>query len=80
MAKFQIPEQLREVDPRTVSRDTLVKRGSVHLNLNARHKKQLRDHIRQIRNPYCYLGRGIVLKLSFQTQSSTIEEQVNTCT
>lgn len=69
-------DQLRGVDPRTVSRETLVERGSVRLNPDASYEDRLRDHIRQIRNPYCYLDGGIVVKLSFLPQGPTIEEQV----
>ncbi|MCD7920539.1 MAG: hypothetical protein LUG45_10855 [Clostridiales bacterium] len=73
----QTMEQLRDTDPRTVSRESLVERNSVCLNPDASHEERLLDYIRQIKNPYCYLDGGMIVKLSFQEKGPTIEERVN---
>ena len=50
---------------------------SVRLDPDAGYEERLKSHIRQIRNPYCYLDGGIVVKLAFQPKGPTIEERVN---
>lgn len=73
---YQTVEQMKQVDPRTVDRTILVERSAVRLNPADSYESRLREHIRQIRNPYCYLDGGIVVKLSFPPKGPTIEEQV----
>jgi hypothetical protein len=70
-------DEMKNVDPRTVDRKTLVERGSVRLDPDAGYEERLREHVRQIRNPYCYLDGGVIVKLSFQEKAPSIEEQVN---
>lgn len=70
-------DEMRNVDPRIVDRKTLVERGSVRLDPDAGYEERLREHVRQIRNPYCYLDGGVIVKLSFQEKAPSIEEQVN---
>ena len=70
-------DEMRNVDPRTVDRKTLVERGSVRLDPDAGYEERLREHVRQIRNPYCYLDGGVIVKLTFQEKAPSIEEQVN---
>ena len=62
-------DEMRNVDPRTVDRKTLVERGSVRLDPDAGYEERLREHVRQIKNPYCYLDGGVIVKLSFQRVS-----------
>ena len=73
----QSVEEMKNVDPRTVDRSQLVDRESVRLDPDAGYEERLKSHIRQIRNPYCYLDGGIVVKLAFQPKGPTIEERVN---
>lgn len=56
---------LREVDIRTVDRSTLVDAESVNINAELSTEERIADYIRQIQNPYCYLYKGMVVKISF---------------
>ena len=56
---------LREVDIRTVDRSTLVDAESVKINTELSTEERIADYIRQIKNPYCYLYKGMVVKISF---------------
>ncbi len=67
-------EQMKRVDPRTVERSTLVQRNSVRLDPNAPREDRLRDFIRQIKNPYCYLDGKTVVKISFADTDTTMED------
>ena len=65
--------ELKEVDPRTVDRNTLVQRSAVKINPNATREERLQDFIKQIKNPYCYLDGKTVVKISFANTDTTME-------
>ena len=67
-------EAMKSIDPRTVDRSTLMQRSSVRLDPSAPREERLRDFIRQIKNPYCYLDGKTVVKISFTNTATTIEE------
>lgn len=56
---------LREVDIRTVDRSSLVDAECVNINTELSTEERIADYIRQIKNPYCYLYKGMVVKISF---------------
>ena len=51
-------ETMKNVSPKTVDRSTLVQRSSIRLDPAAPREDRLREFIKQIRNPYCYLDRS----------------------
>ena len=67
-------ETMRSVNPKTVDRSTLVQRDSIRLEPAAAQDDRLRDFIRQIRNPYCYLDGKTVVKISNTRSSVTLED------
>lgn len=58
-------ETMKNVSPKTVDRSTLVQRSSIRLDPAAPREDRLREFIKQIRNPYCYLDGKTVVKISF---------------
>jgi len=72
--KFTVtPEELRrmrEVDIRTVDRDTLTDIAEVKINTELPQEERVLDFIRQIGNPYCYISNGMVVKVSFSGKKS----------
>ena len=65
-------ETMRSVNPKTVDRSTLVQRDSIRLEPAGAQDERLRDFIRQIRNPYCYLDGKTVVKISFSKTDTTL--------
>lgn len=63
-------KRMREVDVRTVDRSTLVDIKDVKIDTSLPEKERLVDFIRQIKNPYCYLDNGIVVKVRFEGNKS----------
>ena len=55
-------ETMKSVSPKTVDRSTLVQRSSIRLDPAAPREDRLREFIKQIRNPYCYLDGKTVVK------------------
>ncbi len=69
-------EEMKAVDPATVDRSQLVERSTIRLNPNAPREERLRDFIRQIKNPYCYLDGKTVVKITFSDTDTTLEDCV----
>lgn len=66
--ELSLVEQLQEmaqVDIRTVDPKELVDIESVKIRTDLPDEERVADYIRQIKNPYCYLYKGIVIKISF---------------
>lgn len=70
-------EEMRNIDPTTVDRSTLVQRSSVKIDSQKSKQERIRDYIGQIKNPYCYLDGKTVVKISFAETKRTIEDCIN---
>lgn len=74
-------EALRNVDVRTVDKSTLVDIADMEIDMALPDRERIRDFIRQIKNPYCYLDHGIVVKVSFagkRSMEESIVQYINT--
>ena len=58
-------KEMAEVDIHTVDKESLVPIENVQIHAELPDKERLEDYIRQIKNPYCYLSNGVVVKISF---------------
>ena len=58
-------KKLSEVDVRTIDPAELVDIESVRIRTDLPERERVLDYLEQIKNPYCYLYHGIVVKLSF---------------
>ena len=67
-------ETMKNVSPKTVDRSTLVQISSIRLDPAAPREDRLREFIKQIRNPYCYLDGKTVVKISFTETDTTMED------
>lgn len=78
--EFRVPtaEELaamREVDVRTVDKETLVDIKNVVIDQSLSKDERMLSFLKQIKNPYCYLDHGIVVKVSFSGER-TLEESL----
>ncbi len=64
-ALMETLKAMREEDVRTVDPASLVDIETVHINSELPVRERIRDYIQQIKNPYCYLYRGMVVKISY---------------
>lgn len=67
-------EAMKNVNPKTVDRSKLIQRSIVRLDPAAPREERLRDFIQQIKNPYCYLDGKTVVKISFSSTDTTMED------
>ncbi len=63
-------EKCRKVDIENVNKSELVDIRDVHINTDLPVKERIIDYIQQIKNPYCYLDNGVVVKVSFAGKKS----------
>jgi hypothetical protein len=71
-------DTLQEIDIRTVDPKDLVDIKDVTIREELPLPERVRDYIQQIKNPYCYLSHGTVVKIRF-AGSRTLEECINSC-
>ena len=50
---------------RDVNREELVDINDVEIKKDLSQRERMVDFVSQIKNPYCYLDRGMVVKISF---------------
>lgn len=63
-------QRLKQVDIRTVDKDTLVDIGTVKIDTSLPMLERLIDFIKQVKNPYCYKIRDTAIKVSFSGEKS----------
>jgi hypothetical protein len=69
-------EQMKNVDIRTVDADTLIDIREVHTIEDLPQAERVKDFIRQIKNPYCFLVDGVIVKLSFPDHGPTLTDRL----
>lgn len=72
-------ERMKNVDIRTVDRDSLVDIADVAVDTALPRRQRVEDYIRQIRNPYCFRCGGIVVKSTFADTGDTLEDRLEQC-
>ena len=73
-----LPDALQNTDIRTVDPKDLVDIKDVTIREELPLPERVRDYIQQIKNPYCYLSHGTVVKIRF-TGFRTLEECIQSC-
>ena len=58
-------QEMAQVDIRTVDPKELVDIESVKIQTSLPDAERIMDFIKQIKNPYCYLYHGMIVKISF---------------
>jgi hypothetical protein len=75
--KFQITREdlnkMKEIDIRSVDRESLVDINDVQINTDLPDEERMLDFVRQIKNPYCYICNGMVVKTRFVGKQSLEE-------
>lgn len=69
-------KQMKEVDLRTVDRNTLRDIKEVKVDPTLSKNERILDYICQIGNPYCYRYGKYTVKVSFTDTETTLEERI----
>lgn len=70
-------KKMAEVDVCSVSKDSLVDIKDVTIDTEKERKERVIDFIHQVKNPYCFLCNGIIVKMSFDQNGETLEEKLS---
>ncbi|MBP1736420.1 MAG: hypothetical protein H6Q60_301 [Oscillospiraceae bacterium] len=69
-------EALKQVDVRTVDRDTLVDIGTLKIDGNLPREERLKEFVRQVKNPYCFKVGKIAVSVSFSDDEVSFEQRM----
>lgn len=66
-------EELQQIDIRTVEKSELV--DIKNININPKHSKEARmsEYLEQIKNPFCFVCNGIIVKTNFNANGESLE-------
>ena len=70
--------QMAQTDLRNVNREELVDINDVKIKKDLSQRERMVDFVSQIKNPYCYLDRGMVVKISFAGENR-LEDTLKKC-
>lgn len=70
--------QMAQTDLRNVNREELVDINDVEIKKDLSQRERMVDFVSQIKNPYCYLDRGMVVKISFAGENR-LEDTLKKC-
>ena len=68
-------KKLKQVDPKTVNRDSLVDISTISIDTSLPKEEQIRSYLKQIRNPYLFLCHGVMVEIVYADSNQTIEDQ-----
>ncbi len=63
--KMESLKNMAMTDIRTVDRESLVDISDIEIDLSLPYEERIKSYLEQIKNPYCYLCNGVVVKISF---------------
>ena len=69
-------EELKKVDIRTVDTSTLADIGKIRIDRTLPKEERLLAFIREVRNPFCFICNGMVVKTSFSDTDESIENKL----
>ena len=68
-------EEMKNIDIRTVDRETLVDINTIDLDDSLSKEERVREYIRQVKNPYCYRVGDVVVKCTFSNDGVSLQQR-----
>ena len=75
MKKEQLTD-MEKLDIRTVKKESLVDLKDVKIDKSKPKSERIEEFIAQAKNPYCCICDGIIVKMKFSDQETTLEEKL----
>ncbi len=69
-------EELKQVDIRTVDADTLVDIDEINVDKTLPRTERLQDFISKVKNPFCFICNGMIVKTSFAETNENLEDKI----
>ena len=70
-------KNMEETDIRKVQKESLVDIKNVVIDKTKKRTERISDYVRQIKNPYCFVCEGIIVKINFEQTEDTLENKLN---
>lgn len=70
-------KKLKDVEIQSVEKDSLVDLKDVTIDTSLERSERLSDFLSQIKNPYCFVCDGVIVKIRFAETGDTLEEKLN---
>lgn len=69
--------ELKNVDIRTIEKDALVEIKKVKIDPELERRERISSFVQQIKNPYCFICDGGIVKIGYTETEDTLEEKLN---
>lgn len=69
-------EQMKQVNIRTVNADTLVDIDDIEIDKMLSKEEQISDFIKKVKNPFCYICNGMIVKAVYNDSGDNLEEKL----
>lgn len=70
-------KKLENVDICSVSKETLVDLRNVNIDCGKKREERVKEFIQQVKNPYCFVCEGIIVKIQFSNCNDTLEDKLS---
>lgn len=74
---MEVLKELANIDIRSVDKESLVDLKDVVVDMEKSKQERISDFMRQIKNPYCFICNGIIVKMQFDKNAETLEDKLN---
>lgn len=68
-------EEMRKVDVQCVDRNSLVDLQEIRIDQSLPKEQRIKDFVTKIKNPYCFMVGNVVVKVAFNPEGLSFEEQ-----
>ncbi len=69
--------ELENVDIQTIEKDALVEIKKVKIDPELERRERISSFVQQIKNPYCFICDGVIVKIGYTETEDTLEEKLN---
>lgn len=69
-------EKMKNVDIRTVDKSTLTDIRDIKINTTKPVQERIKSYIEQVKNPYCLIVDGMVVKMTFANTEKTMNDRI----
>ncbi|MDR1705866.1 MAG: hypothetical protein LBS19_14455 [Clostridiales bacterium] len=76
MRATMTPEEMKNVDIRSVDPDDLVDIRNVQISSEQSKDERIREFVRQVGNPYCYRVGPIAVKVRYADSGATLDDRL----
>ena len=68
--------RMKNIDVRTVKACDLVNIEEIHINTELPKEERMLEFIKKVKNPFCYICNGMIIKTSYSDTKETLENRL----